>query len=297
MKIAALLGVKDEVELIQNAIEHLECIGVDQIIVYDEGSTDGTLDVLDQFKKQKRIDVVQGYDANLDGPENLARYVALLKSIDADWVMSIDADEFLLPLGGNLKTCADLLDDTIDFVSLPRRNVVLNQSGGLSMQWPVDFSDLSSIDVFSNPIKNYWANPDLQKTVPWIRSEVMPKMIGRRNLIDHATDGIHALFPKPGDPYRYHVARNVFIAHVPFSSLSRFYRKASNIDALMKTHESEFATMGFHWVLWRNLYRAGRIDEEFSRQMVTGAEKDTLRAAAMISSAKDYLMALAGQNE
>ena len=46
MKFAALLGVKDEVELIGACVAQLRNIGVDQIIVSDYGSTDGTLDIL-----------------------------------------------------------------------------------------------------------------------------------------------------------------------------------------------------------------------------------------------------------
>ena len=47
MSIAAVLGVKDEVELVAASIAHLRRIGVEQIIVSDYGSTDGTLDVLE----------------------------------------------------------------------------------------------------------------------------------------------------------------------------------------------------------------------------------------------------------
>jgi hypothetical protein len=41
-----LLGVKDEVELIAASVTHLRSIGVDLIIAFDEGSTDGTLEIL-----------------------------------------------------------------------------------------------------------------------------------------------------------------------------------------------------------------------------------------------------------
>src|SRR5687768_15882601 len=43
---AAVLGVKDEVELIGACVDRLRRIGVERIRVLDAGSTDGTLDVL-----------------------------------------------------------------------------------------------------------------------------------------------------------------------------------------------------------------------------------------------------------
>jgi len=47
--IAAFLGVKDEVELIERSILHLRAIGVDKIIVCDMVSTDSTLEILEKY--------------------------------------------------------------------------------------------------------------------------------------------------------------------------------------------------------------------------------------------------------
>ena len=46
LRIAAILGVKDEVELIEGTIAHLRAIGVELIVVWDVNSTDGTQDIL-----------------------------------------------------------------------------------------------------------------------------------------------------------------------------------------------------------------------------------------------------------
>ena len=46
-RIAAYLGVKDEVELIEPCIAHLRSIGVEHIMACDMSSTDGTAEVLE----------------------------------------------------------------------------------------------------------------------------------------------------------------------------------------------------------------------------------------------------------
>ena len=58
MTIAAILGVKDEVELIEASITHLRQIGVDYITVSDYGSTDGTLDVLEALRRAGDVSVL-----------------------------------------------------------------------------------------------------------------------------------------------------------------------------------------------------------------------------------------------
>ncbi len=53
MRIAANLGVKDEVELIERSVAHLRAIGVDLIIACDLGSTDGTLEILEKHRSDR----------------------------------------------------------------------------------------------------------------------------------------------------------------------------------------------------------------------------------------------------
>ena len=49
MIIAAALGVKDEIELIERCIIHLQNIGIDLILACDVSSTDGTREVLERY--------------------------------------------------------------------------------------------------------------------------------------------------------------------------------------------------------------------------------------------------------
>src|SRR3712207_3840993 len=93
--IAAILGVKDEVEIIGASIEHLRRIGVDQICVVDYGSTDGTLDIVEAQRRHGDVslshvdpDIVVDYDASS------AHDLAIARGTGAEWVLVLDADEF-----------------------------------------------------------------------------------------------------------------------------------------------------------------------------------------------------------
>src|SRR5207342_1774336 len=99
MRIAAHLGVKDEVELIEDAIAHLRSIGVDHIVAVDSFSTDGTADILAQYRNKDDFWFVQIDDLAPDETgENWARQnMAAIANVPADWVVFLDADERWLP--------------------------------------------------------------------------------------------------------------------------------------------------------------------------------------------------------
>jgi glycosyltransferase involved in cell wall biosynthesis len=123
-RIAALVGVKDEVEIIGASITHLRQIGVDHILVSDAGSTDGTLDVLETERRAGDVVVTHVDPAEIvDYDTESARAVELARSSGADWVLIMDADEFFIPATGSLKDCRHLHD--ADVIVADRFNVVV----------------------------------------------------------------------------------------------------------------------------------------------------------------------------
>ena len=71
MKIAACLGVKDEIEMIRPVIENLRAIGVDHIIASDAHSTDGTSDILAELARGPDFEHVF-FDDRISEPEHEA---------------------------------------------------------------------------------------------------------------------------------------------------------------------------------------------------------------------------------
>ena len=98
MKIAMTMMVRDEVDIIAPMIEHHLRQGVDVIIATDNGSVDGTTEILEKYaarghvvlrhdpvhRKQQGVVVTQ-----------MARDAASIYG--ADWVLNADADEFWMP--------------------------------------------------------------------------------------------------------------------------------------------------------------------------------------------------------
>jgi hypothetical protein len=104
--IAGLMLVRNEADLIATNVRYHLSLGIDHVLVVDNGSSDGTLAILQRLARTGRVHVFSRPGPFLQSPmtSELARE-AFLRG--ADWVMPIDADEFWHVPDGRL---ADVLD-------------------------------------------------------------------------------------------------------------------------------------------------------------------------------------------
>lgn len=104
MKIVMTLLVRDEADVIrQHLLFHLNA-GVDVVIVTDNGSVDGTSDVLAELERTGAVHVLRepvGEFRQREWQTRMARLAATEHG--ADWVINSDADEFWWPRGGDLR--------------------------------------------------------------------------------------------------------------------------------------------------------------------------------------------------
>jgi hypothetical protein len=98
MRVVAISCVKNELDIIEAFVRHT-LAGVDRLIVLDNGSTDGTRQILGQLQAEGlSLSVV---DDTSPGHYQSLRMTALmrdhaLEKHHADWILPLDADEFLV---------------------------------------------------------------------------------------------------------------------------------------------------------------------------------------------------------
>jgi hypothetical protein len=127
MKFIVTVMVRDEVDIIAAMVEHHLAEGADLIIATDNGSVDGTTEVLQQyadlgvlelhhdpvFRKQQHA-VVTG----------MARRAAT--EHDADWVINADADEFFVACDPHLtlRSALEAIPTSLNAFTVPVTNLV-----------------------------------------------------------------------------------------------------------------------------------------------------------------------------
>lgn len=294
MRIAAFLGVMDEVTLIAPCVAHLRCIGVEEFIVYDVGSTDGTREWL-RGQEGPAFRVLDMSNSE-PGDEWARRTTEAVRGAAADWVVMLDADEFPLPAGGDLRqllggVAADLLD-------VPRYNVVLAPEGP-RMTLPPAPDGYGAIELYAR------ADPTLRarleaETEPgsedgdarWLRFVPLPKIVVRREVIGGLGDGMHDVVAHPGATLRRIAAPGLVTAHLALSDYDRFARKVANAREMFRHHDGTLAPgFGWHWRRWIALDDRGKLRQEFARNAVAEPEIAALRSAGVIRSAAELLAA------
>lgn len=286
-RVAAHVGVIDEVELIGPCLDHLRSIGVGDIVVHDMGSSDGTREVL-RAREGPDLRVIES--SNAEPADQWHQSIAeAVRALDADWVVTIDADEFILPREGNLPAALARADG--DVIRLPRYNMVLGPDG-LRLPMPLGPDRYGKVDLFARAEPDFRDRLRQDPTLFWLRAVPLHKTAVRPAGVGRFTDGMHAVIPQPGAKLREGVAGDVLIAHAALTTYPRFARKIANIREVFRLHEGALSPgFGWHWRRWVALDDAGALRGEFERSHLSWDALAQLRADGVVQSAADLLSA------
>src|SRR3989338_4657800 len=88
MKLIGVMHVKDSIRTIDECLTKLSSL-VDEIIIVDNGSTDGTLEANKKFPKIAKLLYTEGYH----GGRDVRLLLEEAKKRNPDWIILIDSDE------------------------------------------------------------------------------------------------------------------------------------------------------------------------------------------------------------
>lgn len=288
MRLAAQIGVKDEVDLIGPCIAHLRGQGVGRIWIQDMGSTDGTLDVLRADDGTDLVIIENGAtasDADLEAA--MLGTVRDAEKWGADWLLMLDADEFVLAPGGDLASILSRVAEPL--VLIPRYNVALGP-GGLTMPVPPGPADHGDILVYAQAEKWYRKKLEADPTLAWLRFVPLPKAAVRPGALGGVVHGMHDARGPDGEPLPR--ARDVplIVAHVPLSDYPRFARKVANIAEVFRNHAADTpGNFGWHWKRWMASAEAGTLEAEYAASCLGEVEIAALREEGVLKTVAELL--------
>ncbi|MEM0921456.1 MAG: glycosyltransferase family 2 protein [Pseudomonadota bacterium] len=266
MKISAVIWVKDEVDLLGRAVAQLQRSGVFSVSIMDDGSTDGTGALVDRLcadhdnvhRCARVIDL--NASLGLDGPI----FGPILQRDRPDWLMVTDADEFWMPIRGDLRLTRAL--QSHDVVVVERFNAALGTG-------EVDLSTLDSdaalrdlpllVDRVPLSRQAMAEDPNLR----WVTHRIGPKLMVRPETVQSYGLGMHQVATADPSVLRRARGQDIVVAHLPFTTFARFERKVQNIAGVFERYDAAHSgNIAWHWRRWLEIYEAGGLRTEFDRQ-------------------------------
>lgn len=234
--------VKNEADIIEQTIRHLFDQGVDHILAADNGSSDGTYEILLELSKILPVHVIQDRELAYYQSEKMTWLADRVMEAGAEWIIPFDADEFWYG------------------VSAPLSEVLRSQKGRT-----IELTKLYNVfPSIEGPSLRVDPTPHWDLKVCFSRWENAVIKMGNHEVI------------APGKQKLNEVA----IIHYPWRSKEQFARKLrQGAKALEATDLPE--DMGYHWrrngditfesatPLWEALLR-GEVDHETITWRPTG---------------------------
>lgn len=253
MRIVLTLLVRDEIDVIGSNLEYHLAEGVDHIIATDNGSQDGTQEVLAQYQSNGRVTVFDEPPLDFSQHRWVTRMARLAYvEFGADWVINGDADEAFIWRHGSLSEALrrippetlSLLANRIDFVPFERPE---RQSPLIEM-------------VYRKAVSLNLAGKVLPPKV--LHRGVPDVVIAQGN---HGARSSH--FPAPP------AISDIEVFHYPARSYSQFESKVRNGGSgYAQNHELDRG-QGFHKRRWYDQLLRGELEREFRERMFFDARK------------------------
>lgn len=270
------LLIKNEADIIADNIHFHASQGVDCFVVMDNGSTDGTREIVESLKDQYEMLIIDR--PQLDYQQSNWKTEMAVKSsriLGADWSIANDADEFWIPSSGSLKSkltrwgsilqCKRVnmlpderfFEENASWVDFPYRvkSPVLNKG-----------QDIIGDDHFSVSLSN-------------INGKVM---VNNRGLI-RVKGGNHRAWHSWGF-INQKLEPDITVYHYPIRSRENFTSHIKNRAELLAAGVTK---MGDHYRRWVRFYNEGRLDDELQRLALDKSSASVLLNFGVIEEATD----------
>jgi glycosyltransferase involved in cell wall biosynthesis len=205
MKLVAVSRVRNEADIIEAFVRH-HAVYFGKLIVLDDGSSDGTYEALQSLRAEGLpLVVLQAPAVGYEQSRYMTRLLRIaVDQFGADWIVPLDADEFIEPEAG--KTLADALGGQEEkLFSLAWHN----------FEWRPEYDD----------------NPELNPVVKQ-RFRLPPrsdfnKLIVPASIVDETTQllpGNHH-YVRNGEPFAVRPLQSINLGHFPIRSVQQYASK------------------------------------------------------------------------
>jgi hypothetical protein len=229
MMLVLTLLCRDEADILESMLRFHLAQGVDRIIATDNGSVDGSLEILKRFERRGQLTLLQEPEHTHDQAVWVTRMARMAAAMGADWVINSDADEFWWPEQGSLKSSLTQVPESIKGVLVERTN-------------------------FLPPVRNiadkrqFYQRQTLRERVSRnsLGKPLPPKLIHRAHAGIEISDGNHGA-GVDGTPISAIENAGIEILHVPIRSYAQLERKIRQGTEALQRNKRVSAGIGDSW--------------------------------------------------
>lgn len=235
MPLAIVVPVRDEADIIADMLRFHFFHGVNFAVVLDNGSVDGTADILADMAREYPIHLIHDPRHENQHAEWGNRMVALAKEKGATWVIAADADEFWWTDTGHYQNEAG------------PHNVIRTRWHNLLPNW-LPWKDLRTVGDFAGRQYESW----------------MPKVAFTTANFSGLEQGFHNVSIWNRCEVE---SSHIRVYHYPIRSYEQFEKKVVNGGSSYEKNAAAQSSqgMGQHTRAWYEAYKQGRLREVFQQ--------------------------------
>jgi glycosyltransferase involved in cell wall biosynthesis len=254
MRILAIGTFRNEVDLVRPNVLHHLSQGVDEILIQDNGSTDGTPDALSDIARSHPV-TWSRRPGSFQQDRVLTELVSRARERGADWVVPVDADEFWYAPGSGLRPV--LARCRTDAARVQLVNFIQERR----QRWTTPDGLLTMTRRVADPIGTAADAEALVEAerIAYVEHRYAAKWVFRPGAVDRLSWGSHVLHGFRGTPAD---ATDIVCLHAPLRSFSTLVGK---VDRDRSPGEiAEYFSVAWHLNRWRRLAFEGRLETEWN---------------------------------
>lgn len=265
----------NSIDLVRTFLVHYRQLGVDQVLVMDFASTDGTRDVLASAEWRGFVDLVPFPGIALLDSSNILLGIARARFAPDDWCLFCDPDELLVTPSMTIDDARRGLAADAGSVVIPRFNLTAQRSVALNAQQRLSALDALTLRVDRRQVRSI--DEDIRRErldPPWIFTAIPGKAFVRLGTALAVEDGDHSANTSGARDAE--CPAGVYLLHAPLRTYEAFCGKLelARIGFRLNPHLPQ--VHGWQVRRWIDQLDAGTLHDEYVQQFIPDDQVDRL---------------------